>query len=108
MLLREEQVRFTKYLGMLIDYAFSLPGVQLTLGEGYDDDGTGHMQGSLHYLRLAQDINLFVGGVYITGDHAVWHLLGAYWKGLDPLAAWGGDFASLDFNHFSMSYGGRK
>lgn len=108
MLLRDEQVRFTKYLGMLIDYAFSLPDVQLTLGEGYVADGEGHMAGSLHYSRLAQDINLFVGGSYIAGDHPVWHQLGAYWRSLDPLAAWGGDFQSRDYNHFSLSYGGRK
>lgn len=106
-MLRPLQSRFVKYLAMLIDQAYKLPTVELTLGEGFRNDGQGHMPGSLHYVRLAQDLNLFVGGIYITGDHPVWHQLGAYWKSLDPLAAWGGDFQSKDFNHFSLRYGGR-
>lgn len=107
-MVRPLQSRFVRYLGLLIEYAYSLPNVEMTLGEGYRSDGKGHMPDSLHYVRLAQDLNLFVGGAYITGDHPVWHKLGAYWKGLDPLAAWGGDFKSRDFNHFSVSYGGRS
>lgn len=108
--LRQKQTRFVKYLGMLIDYAYSLPGVELTLGEGQVDDTahSRHMVGSLHHVRLAQDLNLFVGGSYITGDHPVWHQLGTYWRLLDPLAAWGGDFASRDYNHFSLSHDGKK
>lgn len=107
MTLFEEQTRFTRYLGLLIEHAFSLPDVALTLGEGYNGEGEGHMAGSLHYARLAQDLNLFVKGQYITGDHPIWHQLAAYWKSLDPLAAWGGDFSTRDFNHFSLRYSGR-
>jgi len=93
---------------MLIQYAYSRPGVELTLGEGYVHARVGHMAGSLHYERLAQDLNLFVGGVYITGWHPVWAELGSYWRHLDPLCAWGGDFSSRDYNHFSVAYGGRR
>lgn len=93
---------------MLIEYAYTLPGVEFTFGEGYDDDFKGHMVGSLHYVRLAQDLNLFVDGKYITGDHIVWHQLAEFWKALDPLCAWGGDFRSRDFNHFSLAHGGKK
>lgn len=106
--LRQLQSRFVKYIGMLITHAYGLPHVELTFGEGYDDDGTGHMAGSLHYIRIAQDINLFVGGNFIQGDHPVWHQLGTYWRSLDPMCAWGGDFASRDFNHFSMEYHNRR
>lgn len=105
--LREKQSRFARYLGLLIDFAYSLPGVELTLGEGHNDAKVGHMAGSLHYIRLAQDINLFVGGRYIRGHHEVWHKLGNYWKHLDPQCAWGGDFSSKDYNHFSLKHNGK-
>jgi len=51
-------------LGKLIIKAYEL-GYELTLGEGYDDDGVGHMKGSMHYIRLAQDLNLFKDGVWL-------------------------------------------
>jgi hypothetical protein len=35
--------------------------------------------------------------------------LGDYWKSLDPLNCWGGDFKpKADGNHFSMTDGGQK
>jgi len=66
-----------------------------------------HMKGSLHYLGIAQDLNLYIGGKHIDTHHEVWDLIGKRWKEMDPLAAWGGDFASRDYNHFSFRYGGR-
>jgi hypothetical protein len=81
-------------------------GYQTTLGEGYDDDGTGHMKHSLHYVRLAQDLNLFKNGVLLTKSEA-YKRLGDAWKVLDPLNRWGGDFPG-DGNHFSMEHDGRK
>lgn len=60
---------------------------------------------SVHSVGLAVDLNLFKDGVYLTAteDHAV---LGAFWKGLHPLARWGGDFK--DGNHYSFEYNGVK
>lgn len=70
------------------------------------EDGV-HMRRSLHYSRLAIDLNLFVGGDYVkSGSHPVWHELGGVWEALDPLCRWGGRFG--DANHFSIAYGGRK
>lgn len=62
---------------------------------------------SLHIKRLAVDLQLFKDGVYIT-DPTAYKPLGAYWKTLDPLACWGGDFKSVDADHFSLTYGGVK
>src|SRR3972149_9605890 len=103
--LSERQRLFVKCLGALIQYA-TQQGFELTLGEGYIleerksrrgsrfHDGE-HMPGSLHYVRLAQDLNLFVGGVYITdGGHPAWTDLGTYWESLDKLCAWGGRVCS--------------
>lgn len=95
------------YLGKLINFAYA-SGYQFTLGEGYRSDSQGHMAGSLHYTRLAQDLNLFVGGEYVTINHPAWHKLGEFWKNLDPLCKWGGDFSSRDYNHFSLTHNGKE
>lgn len=106
--LRQRQSYFTKLIGQLIVWVYQHPGWELTFGEGYDDDFTGHMAGSLHYYRLAQDLNLFINGAWIkNGDHPVWKELGDYWKSLDKDCAWGGDFTSRDSNHFSLREFGR-
>jgi hypothetical protein len=81
-------------------------GYQVTFGESYDDDNVGHMKGSLHYSRLAQDLNLFRNGKLLTKSED-YKRLGEAWKALHPLNRWGGDFPG-DGNHFSMEYMGRK
>jgi hypothetical protein len=101
----------------LIQYAYSR-GYELTLGEAYVqtprkcrdgkfvEDGV-HMPSSLHYTRLAIDLNLFSAGVYVTRSDAMeWIDLGSYWKALHPELTWGGDWS--DANHFSVGYWGRK
>lgn len=63
---------------------------------------------SVHQVGLAVDINLFKDGVYLqdSTDHAP---LGAFWKTLNPLARWGGDFKPKpDGNHYSFEYNGVK
>lgn len=65
------------------------------------------IRGSLHELRLAIDLNLFINGVYVT-DSDKYKLVADYWKSLNPLNCWGGDFITKDGNHFSMTHEGRK
>lgn len=62
-----------------------------------------HSSKSLHYLKLAVDINLFFDGKYLskTSDH---EKFGIYWESLG--GSWGGRFK--DGNHYSFSYKGRK
>ena len=105
--LLEKQQLFCKLLARLITWVFEHPGWALTLGEGYDDDGKGHMPQSLHYSRLAQDLNLFVNGKYISGHHPAWDEIGAFWLSLNGLCRWGGMFSSRDYNHVSIAHGGR-
>lgn len=65
------------------------------------------MRKSLHYIRLAQDLNLFVDGKYISdGDHPAWKAIGEKWESLHPLARWGGRFQ--DANHVSLTHEGRS
>ena len=114
--LHARQVLLVKCLGELICYASS-KGYELTLGEGYVQhlrpakDGVFykdavHMEDSLHYSRLAIDLNLFVNGRYVTdGNHFCWVDLGAFWEGLDPLCRSGRHFG--DANHLSITWENR-
>jgi hypothetical protein len=111
--LLERQFLFTRCLGLLLRYIHTLPGVEVTMGEGYIGDSidkphedTPHVRNSLHFRRLAVDLNLFVEGKYVTGEHPLWYTIGDYWKSLSPECRWGGDFKARDFNHFSIQYGG--
>ncbi len=112
MILIDEQRLFVKLIGQLIEWAYD-NGYELTFGEAYRSSeeaarlaklGLG-IANSLHTSRLAIDFNLFKNGNYLANgiDHKP---LGDYWKTLNPLCRWGGDFN--DGNHYSMEYDGRK
>ena len=103
--MRFKQSLFAKFIGVLICYA-TARGWELTFGDFWRGDRQGHMPDSLHYDRLAADMNLFVDGEWMQGDCPEWQELGRVWKSFHPLCAWGGDFA--DFNHFSLTDKGRK
>lgn len=112
MTLGEKQRLFTRYVGMLIAHAYK-HGFELTFGDAYRSPaqaaanaaaGTGIAK-SLHTQRLAVDLNLFVNGQFMT-DSSAHKPLGEYWKSLDPLNRWGGDFKKPDGNHYSMEHEG--
>ena len=95
--LRKQQSKFVLLVAHLILYAHN-EGYELTFGDAWAHDG--HMDDSLHYSRLAIDLNLFKDGAYLsdTEDH---RFLGEYWESLDPDCGWGGRFN--DGNHYEMS-----
>jgi hypothetical protein len=106
--LRQKQSLFAKLIGQLIGFVYSM-GWELTFGDVWRPDKKGHMPGSVHYIRLAADVNLFVGGIWKDRDCPEWQTIGRFWKGLDPLCAWGGDFrGDVDLNHFSLAHDGKK
>ena len=114
MTLGAKQRLFTRYAGMLITWAYK-QGYELTFGDAYRSPeqaaanaaaGTGIVN-SLHTKRLAVDFNLFINGEYATNSDA-YKPLGEYWKSLDPLNRWGGDFKKPDGNHFSIEHEGVK
>ena len=99
---REAQSRFCFMVSILIQVGYSL-GYEITFGESFDDDNMGHMKNSLHYIRLAQDLNLFKDGKFLTTTEA--HApLGEFWEKIG--GSWGGRFS--DGNHYSLPFGGRR
>jgi len=113
MTLRQARCAFSICVAELILYAVS-QGYEIALDEGTErltekDPTSDHKTGSLHHIGLAQDLLLYLKGVYLT-DTPSYAFLGQFWqelgikKGL-PLA-WGGDFN--DGNHFSLAWQGRK
>jgi hypothetical protein len=112
--LHDRQVLFCRLTPRLIDYAFSL-GYELVYGEvqrtqaqadANAKSGAGIVH-SLHLLCLAVDFKLFIHGKYITQSEN-YRELGEYWKTLDSLCCWGGDFSKPDGGHFSITYQGVK
>lgn len=107
------QKEFARLLPSLLNKAFEL-GHDVTLGDAFRDPrlhgamgvkmGYGHPR-SAHKLRIAIDLNLFIGGEYRsrTEDHRE---LGEWWEKQHPLARWGGRFG--DGNHYSLEYEGVK
>ena len=115
MTLGEKQRLFTKLVGQLIQWSYE-HGYELTFGEALRTQeqaaanaasGKGIAR-SNHLIRLAIDLNLFVNGEYRTSTED-YRPLGEYWKSLDPLCRWGGDFTTRpDGNHFSLEHEGVK
>lgn len=115
--LHQRQVLHVQLTSELIAWAQS-QGYALTWGETWRTkaqalanaaSGAG-IANSLHLLRLAVDFQAFdKDGKYLADDSAgVYHAMGQYWKTLDPLCCWGGDFHSVDLDHFSITYQGIK
>ena len=100
MSLRKHQSEFMRALGLLILYAYHM-GYELTGGDLHATSG--HKNNSLHYRKLAIDLNLFKDGEYLTetDDHRP---LGAFWESLDERCRWGGRWN--DGNHYEyLPYG---
>ena len=96
-----KQARFTNMVALLLHYATSKEGWEITLGDAYRDKrcSYGH-PGSLHRSRLAIDLNLFIEGRYITTNegHSELH---KFWESIG-----GSRIIKSDPNHYSLSHGG--
>lgn len=124
MTLRQKQSLFMKLKAEFLVWIHSHPGWETTPGEGFVYESRVaetltaeraivkdriHKVGSLHYVGLAQDINLFCDGKWISdGGDPRWTEIGVKWESMDPLCRWGGRFRDVDSNHFSLEHEGRK
>lgn len=109
MTLLEKQQLFTKLISEFILWC-EQNGYKVTLGDSFRDPrlhGTFGVKlgygaaNSFHKLKLAQDLNLFIEGVYKEGT-AAHYPLGVKWKLMHPECTWGGDFKKPDGNHYSF------
>lgn len=118
MSLVNKQWIFLQNVAKLIQFA-AAEGYVLTGGELYRTadqqkiflrNGQSLSKYSKHQDRLAIDLNLFIGGRYVTQTEQ-YEPLGIHWRALHPLNVWGGDWNSngnmqderlSDGNHFEM------
>lgn len=114
MTLGEKQELFMRLLPRLIDKAHEL-GFEVRGGDLFRDPrvhgapgeklGYGHRD-SCHKYKLAIDLYLFKGGVFLerTEDHRP---LGEWWEKQHELCRWGGRFrTNPDGNHYSITHAG--
>lgn len=100
MTLGQAQEGFTVKIAKLILWGDS-QGYKIRLGEGYDDDGTGHMKGSNHYIKLAQDLFIYKPGEDTQDEEA-------HMRMHDAWDAMGGAPRIMhDLNHYSVMWQGR-
>ncbi|RPI52829.1 MAG: M15 family peptidase [Deltaproteobacteria bacterium] len=97
---RERQSQFARMVPLLILFAYE-KGYEITFGDAWATSG--HRANSLHYERLAIDLNLFKDGVFLqeVEDHKE---LGEFWESIG--GSWGGRFN--DGNHYSLEWQGRR
>ena len=103
MTLGEKQRKFTLMLSQLIGYAYSI-GYEMSLGRGSVSEAANAADGgherSCHLVRLAQDLNLFKDGRFIT-DGEGHDALHDYWDALG-----GAERIDNDMNHYSIEHNG--
>jgi hypothetical protein len=103
MTLKEKQAKFVLMVADLILYANQL-GYELTFGDAFRDARCPYgSKKSLHNLRLAIDLNLFIDGEYCR-DTKSHEPLGLYWESIG--GSWGGRFE--DSNHYSYEHKGLR
>jgi len=109
--LRQKQSRFARSILMLKQFILDAE-YDYTDGDAYRDPRVhgewGEKKGygssrSTHKLRLAEDLNLFKDGRWLSksSDHKAF---GIYWESLGPDHHWGGH--SGDGNHYSIKHQG--
>jgi len=111
--LGQKQELFTRLIcTKLVPFALS-KGYEIRGGEWWRSEAaaieyarTGKgIKNSNHRKKLAWDVNLFKNGKYLT-DPEDYRELGEYWKTLNPLCRFGGDFRRRDAGHFSLYHNG--
>lgn len=112
MTLGQKQRQFAIKLAKHIQWLYSM-GYEVSLGDAFRDPRVhgkfgedvdapyGHSK-SFHKKKLAQDLNLFKDGKYLSSTEAH-RFSGEKWK--QRGGTWGGDFEEPDGNHYSWGEG---
>jgi len=113
----EKQQQFSVLLSKFIN-DLTTRGYKITLGEAfrplavaaiYASQGEG-IKNSLHTMRLAVDLNIFLNGAFLTSVEDL-TIPGNLWESYTTdlvECCWGGRFQNVDADHFSISSGGIK
>ena len=110
MTLREKQSLFARLLPRLLLHAEILGplGYETTIGKVFETRASARARGSPnsnHPLKIAADVNLFIGGTYQRSTKAH-EPMGIFWESLHELCRWGGRFD--DGNHYSLEHRGHR
>lgn len=104
MTLKEKQFLFMQLLPRLLDKINE--SHFCTGGDLWSQPAWGvHKRGSMHYIRLAIDINLFTKSGEYLSDTESHKPFGEFWESLHTLCRWGGRFQ--DGNHYSVWHIGK-
>jgi hypothetical protein len=115
--LLEKQQTFSVLLSKFIN-DLTVRGYKITLGEAfrplgvaaiYAAQGEG-IKNSLHTMRLAIDLNIFLGGQYLQSENEL-AIPGALWESYSTElveCSWGGRFTPPDTDHFSIANDGTR
>jgi hypothetical protein len=110
----EARIKFTKMVAELLSWAVSMRFL-IAVDEAAQHQCKGHMAQSLHYPPdcVALDFVLYEDEGYgaplryrdgsTPEDVEQYRQIGTYWKSLDPLNRWGGDFKKVDLDHISYA-----
>lgn len=109
MSLSKHQQIFAEHVMKLLFFIFS-NGFKVTFGEVqrtheqqkiYFENKKTLTMDSMHLKKLAIDLNFFDKDNNLTYEKKELEFIATYWKSLDPLNRWGGDFKRLsDTPHF--------
>ena len=112
MRLGEKQELFSRLMAEHVVWLYER-GYKVRSGDYFASSG--HREGSMHYSKLAADLNLFKDGDYLsqTMDHEE---SGTKWESRHELCRWGGNWdkdthpgepGEDDGNHYSLMHQGR-
>lgn len=120
MRLSDQQWAFGRDVNMLTNYLISR-GVKYTIGKAwrrpstqkwlYKKGWTDIEKGGDHFYKLGIDIFVWINGRFMRNNFSNKELvepLGTYWKNLNPLNHWGGDWIIGKDHQPDLAHYGRK
>ena len=111
---QKDRVKFVYLVGKLLTW-IEQQKLEVTFGDAYrnpkfsreqlGDNNSYFHEWSFHCKRCAIDLNLFRNGELVSRSED-YKAIGDFWKSLDKMCSWGGDFSHApDGDHYSVLEG---